>query len=165
MTSSATAAPSTVRASTVARARRSPKTRARDPDARRGERGADEERLVGADRRAGSRRHGADAKGTITPTTATESDARPTAAELAEVHLEADVEQEQDHAELAEDAQDLVAVPTRPSTDGPIRMPATISPTTAGNPMRSGDLGRDLGGDQDDQDVEQRAQRHRSRSP
>ena len=74
-------------------------------------------------------------------------------AELAEVHLEADVEQEQDHADLAEGAEDLVAL-----ADGVEHRRADEDAgddlaDDGGDAEALGDLGGHLGGDEDDQDV------------
>ena len=109
MTSSATAAPSTIRASVVARARRSPKTRAVMPtlvavSAAPTNSAVLKSSPISAHRAEPEdhRRDHADGG---------HEQRRPAdLAELAEVHLHADLEQEQDHADLAEGAQHLVAV-------------------------------------------------------
>ena len=97
-----------MRASTEASARRSPKTRAVMPTLVAVSAAADEQRLVAVSCR---RR-----RPTPMPAANGNDDAdrrhgqRRTAdrAQLPKVHLHADLEQQQDHAELAEDPQDLV---------------------------------------------------------
>ena len=109
MTSSATAAPSTMRASVVAKRPQVAEHPSGDADARRGQRGRHEQRRleVVADRVPSRRGRGA--TGMTTPTVATSSDARPTAPSSLQVHLQPDLEQQEDHTDLAERAQDLVA--------------------------------------------------------
>ena len=74
-------------------------------------------------------------------------------AELPQVHLEADVEQEEDHPDLAEGAEDLVAL-----ADGVEHRRADEDAgddlaDDGGDAEALGDLGGHLGGDEDDQDV------------
>ena len=107
MTSSATAAPSTMRASVVASARRSPKTRAVMPTLVAVS-AAPTNSDVLKSKPISSIAPMPSTIGAITPAVATSSDARPTALELRQIHLEPDLEQQQDDADLAERAQRLV---------------------------------------------------------
>ena len=103
-TSSATAAPSTVRASTRRERAQVAEDASGDAHARRGERGADEHRLLARRTRVASPATAPVAIGTTTPTIATEDRSAPDGSQLAQVHLEPDLEQEQDHAQLRERA-------------------------------------------------------------
>ena len=152
-TSSATAAPSTVRASTVVRARRSPKTRAVMPT------------LV-AVRAAPTKiaslvlnpSGGADAR----PADERERDAderhadrgaahRP---ELVEVHLEAHVEEQEDDADLPQRLDDLAVV--HPAEHRRAGEDADHDLADHGGQADAlGDLGRQLGQQDDDQDVDE----------
>ena len=118
ITSSATAAPRTVLASTEASARRSPKTRAVMPDAGGRQGGTDEQGLVA---RRGRRRSSAPmppAKGTTTPTVATVSEAPDRRRGARPGPSPGRPAEEEDDAELAEDADDLVARPPAPAPTG-----------------------------------------------
>ena len=134
-----------------------------DPDARGGERGADEDRLVGAEAEqeadACPGREGHDH--------ADERDGErgpSDRSELPEVHLEADVEEEQDHAQLGEHAQH-VAVAHQAEQRRADQDACDDLPDHGREPDPLRHLGRDLCRDQDHQDVEQRAQRHRMSLP
>ena len=76
------------------------------------------------------------------------------AAELSEIHLEADFEQQQDHAELGERLQRLAAV--HPAEH---RRPDDDAGDDLADDRRQShavrELGRNLGREQDDEDVEQ----------
>ena len=155
-TSSATAAPSTVLASTLASAREVAEHAGRDADARRGERGAEEQRGVAVVPTArGPRRTHRSSAGT-TPTHR-HRHRRP--------------------ADGARGRPRSISMPTwRSSRITPIsprtskgagscrpdraprarsRRPARISPTTGGNPMRSATSAASFGEDEDDEDVEE----------
>ena len=133
--SSAIAAPSTVFASTLARARRSPNTRAVMPT------------LVAVNAAPTNTASLPDipsprpttappANGNATPAIATRSDARPTLA-----NSPRSVSKPTSRSNRMTPSSASVAsawlLCTRPSADGPTRIPATISPTTAGTPTRS----------------------------
>ena len=137
ITSSATAAPSTMRASVVARARRSPNTRAVMPT------------LVAVS--AAPTNSAVLKSSPISPIAPMPEDHRRDHADRGDQHR-----RPADLAELARGpspCRPRAAAGSRPispsvrrtssppptalSTDGPMRMPATISPTTAGTPMRS----------------------------
>ena len=156
-TSSATAAPSTMRASTVASARRSPKTRAVMPTLVAVERGAEEDRRLGVeaepdagagadDERDGDADDGDEHRGPADP------------AELAEVHLHADLDEQQQHADLGEHAEADAALAAE--LDEPEH---GRSDDDAGDDLAEhrryaeplGHLGRQLGRGDDDEEVEQ----------
>ncbi len=136
MTSSATAAPRTTRASVVARARRSPNTRAVMPT------------LVAVSAAAtnsatsnsvpvASIATRPSASGAITPTVAVNNDARPTARNSPRSISRPTSSSRRITPSSPSVWRTSSPLPTRPSIDGPMMMPATISPTTAGTPIRS----------------------------
>ena len=84
---------------------------------------------------------------------ATSSDARPTLPSSLEVHLQADLEQQQDHADLAERAQHLVALADQVEQRRPDEDAGDDLADDRGDADALGDLGRQLGGDEHDQDV------------
>ena len=91
--------------------------------------------------------------GAITPTVATCRDVRPTLPSSPQVHLEADVEQEQDHPDLAEGAEDLVSLADGVEHRWPDDDAGHDLADDGGDAETLGDLGGHLGGDEDDQDV------------
>ena len=109
----------------------------RDADARGRQGGAEEQRRVAgfaepdADDAAEQERHG----------DADDGDGHrrsPDATELGEIHLHADLDEQQQDAELGRARRSArCAAGIQPSSDGPMRMPTTISPTTAGTRIRS----------------------------
>ena len=165
MTSSATAAPRTVRDSTIASALRSPKTRGVMPTLVAVQRGTDEQCLA-------RRRHPDDSGRTPTPADERHRRRRrlatraatpcPTARELAEARARSPTSSSSrmTPSSASTRSTSLFSTQVRAPT-GPMRMPARISPTTAGTLMRSAQLGGDLRGHEDDQDVEQRVADHR----
>ena len=153
ITSSATAAPSTVRASTRGERPQIAEDPRGDADAGGGKRGAEEQRRVVA---VVEELHRAEAGG-HRDDDADRSDARrrPTdGAELAEIHLEPDLEQEEDHAELAEHRERLVR-----AHEVEDRRADHDAGEDLGDDRREpdpfGELRGELGRDEEDQDVEE----------
>ncbi len=134
-TSSTTAAPSTVRASTVARARKSPKTRAVMPiDVAVSV--APTKREVLIDSPSIELAPKPSAIGKATPMIATKMLARPTLlSSTMSVSSPTWINSKITPSSARKNSMSLVL--TRPNTDGPIRIPAVISPITAGIWMRS----------------------------
>ena len=152
MTSSATAAPSTIRASVVASARRSPNTRAVMPTLV-AVRAAPTNRAVLKSSPISRIAPSPSTSGATTPTVADQQRRAADLAQLAEVHLHADLEQQEDDADLAERAEHLVVAADQ--------VEHRRADEDAGDDLADdgrdadalGDLGRQLGGDEDDQDV------------
>ena len=74
--------------------------------------------------------------GPTTPTTATDSEERPTFPSSTR-SISRPTWSRRRMTPSSPRTRSTSSVPTIPSTDGPMMMPATISPTTAGMPMRS----------------------------
>ena len=139
MTSSATAAPSTTRASVVARARRSPNTRAVMPTLVAVS-AAPMNSAVSVSRPSPIPATVPPAKGTATPMIATSIDARPTRPSSARSISMPTCTSSRSTPSSASTPRLTPRSPvtsTRPRTDGPTKMPTTISPSTAGSPTRS----------------------------
>ncbi len=135
ITSSATAAPSTVRDSTIANALRSPSTRAVMPTL---------VAVSAAPTKIASLpviptalpNAAPPTNGRMTPTIATVSDARPTAASSLSSSSEP-TSRSNRMTPISPSTRNTSLELTRSRTDGPIKMPARISPTTAGMLSRS----------------------------
>ncbi len=135
ITSSATAAPSTVRASTIVNALRSPKTRAVIPTL---------VAVMAAPTKSASfpdmpmicPNVTPPMNGSATPRIATLSDALPTA--VSSLSSSSDPTSRSSRmTPISARTRSTSLLSTRSSADGPMRMPARISPTTAGTLMRS----------------------------
>ena len=137
ITSSATAAPSTMRASVVARARRSPKTRAVMPTLVAVSAAPTKSDVVEVEAEQLAWRPMPSTNGATTPTVATCSEARPTLPSSRRSISRPTSSRAGSRRARRASRSTSSSAPTRPSSDGPMRMPATISPTTAGTPMRS----------------------------
>ena len=138
-TSSATAAPSTMRASTVARAWRSPNTRAVRPTLV-AVRAAPRKMAVSAPQPRAMPAPVPAANGATTPMTATSIDARPTrpsSARSISIPTWTNSSRTPISARMPRLVPRSPPSSTRPSADGPMTMPARISPSTAGIPRRS----------------------------
>ena len=153
ITSSATAAPRTSRASVVANARRSPKTRAVMPTLVAVSAAPDEELGVEV---VGDRPHGEEAEDHRRDDARRwppGSEARPTLPSSPRSISMPTSSRRRTTPSSPRVTSTSSPWPTRPKTDGPMMTPATISPTTAGMPMRSETSAASLGGDEDDEDV------------
>ena len=135
MTSSATAAPRTMRASVDESAFRSPKTRAVIPTLvaasaapRNNDAFTDSPRMEPA--------KNPDDIGTATPMMATSIDARPTLRNSSR-SISSPTSANKIMTPTSARTRMASLGSTRPRSDGPIMMPATISPITAGTPTRS----------------------------
>ena len=138
-TSSATAAPSTMRASVVASARRSPNTRAVMPTLVAVS-AAPRKIAVSVSQPRPTPAPAPATNGTATPMTATSIEARPTrpsSARSISMPTWTSSSSTPSSASMPRLTPRSPPSSTRPSTDGPMRMPATISPSTAGIPSRS----------------------------
>ena len=161
MTSSATAAPSTVRASTVASALRSPKTRAVIPtDVAVSAAPTKSASLVGHVER--QPRPKPMAMGATTPTTATDRAARPTEAS-SPMSISSPTSKRRRITPISPRMTRVSSAGSQPSADGPMIRPATISPTTAGHLDLLGQLRRQLGRHQRDQQMDDRGHRTATR--
>ncbi len=134
-TSSATAAPSTMRASRVDRARRSPKTRAVMPTLV-AVRVAPMKRAVLPSSPSARPARLPKTSGSVTPTTATVSAARPTRRNSAtSISMPTCINKRIAPSSASTKSESDRS--TRPRADGPMMTPARISPRTAGTPTRS----------------------------
>ena len=134
-TSSATAAPSTVRASTVVRARRSPKTRAVMPTLVAVRAAPTKIASLVLNPRAAPT-PAPPMNGSATPMSATLIAARPTAPSSSR-SISRPTSKSRRMTPISPSVSMISPSCTQPSIDGPARTPTTISPTTAGRPMRS----------------------------
>ena len=134
-TSSATAAPSTVRASTDASARRSLNTRAVMPTLVAESAAARNSAVLPSYENASATANPA-AIGTTTPITATDSEARPTAPSSRR-SISMPTWSRSRITPSSPRTRSVSFVATRPSTEGPMTTPARISATTPGMPTRS----------------------------
>ena len=136
MTSSATAAPRTTRASWVASARRSPKTRAVMPTLVAVRAAPTKSAVLNSspmiDMAASPRTNGA-----TTPIVATCSEVRPTLPSSLRSISRPTSSRRRMTPISPRVLRTSLPSPTAFSSDGPMMMPAMISPTTAGMPMRS----------------------------
>ena len=134
-TSSATAAPSTVRASTLASARRSLNTRAVMPTLVAASAAPRNNAVLSPSPMALITRK-PETMGTATPTSATEMDARPTAASSPR-SISMPTWSNSRITPSSPSTASVSLLRTRSNADGPITTPARISATTAGKPIRS----------------------------
>ena len=158
-TSSATAAPSTIRASVVASARRSPKTRAVMPTLVAVS-AAPRKIAVSVSQPRPTPAPAPATNGTATPMTATSIEARPTRPELGEVHLHADLDEQQQHAELGEHAEADAALAAQLDEPEHGRADDDAGDDLAEHGRDADPLGAlrgELGRDDDDEQVEQQS--------
>ncbi len=137
MTSSATAAPSTTRASVVAMARRSLNTRAVMPTLVAVSAAPMNSATLKSSEMKASIAPRPRTSGVTTPTTATRNEARPTRPSSTR-SISRPTSSSRRMTPISPSVWSTSSPwSTSPRTEGPIRMPATISPTTAGMPARS----------------------------
>ena len=121
-----------------------------DPDARRRQRGTEEQRRVRTSRRRLSSPRSPAAMGTTTPTTATDTDARADGPKVVEVHLHAH-RRSRRITPSSPSTCSVSSALTRFSTDGPMIDTGEDFEHHGWEAESLGDLGRELRRDQDDQ--------------